>query len=142
MANPMLGIPGPASRASTRKPRLLPSWMIHRVISPFRAYSTMLRATSEMAVAITVRSLPLNPACEANCRPSSLAVTMSAPERMGTRASLFTDAAPFGSFTEQGQALFEIQCGLHFSQREAQLHHGKGYLRLNPDDGGLGAAQA
>src|SRR6476661_11202142 len=113
-----------------------------RTISPFRAYSTILRATSEIAVAMTVRSLPLNPAFAASCRPSSRAVTMSAPELTGTRTSSFTGTFPFGSLVQQGQTFFEIQRGLHFTQCQAQLHHGKSDLRLDADDRRLGTAQA
>src|SRR5579859_493985 len=115
---------------------------MRRMISPVRAYSTILRATSEMAVAITVRSLPLNPALAASCRPSSLAVTISAPELTAMRTSFFTGAFPLSSLVQQGQTFFEIQCSLHFSQRQAQLHHGKRNLGLDADDRRLGATQS
>ncbi len=78
----------------------------------------MFRATSEIAVAITVRSLLLNPASEASCRPSSLAVRMSAPEFIGTRTSLFTSVTKLGSLIQQGQPFLEVQRRLHFAQCE------------------------
>jgi len=47
----------------------------------------MFRATSEMAVAITVTSEPPNPSSIAMVRPRWRAVTMSAAERISTRNS-------------------------------------------------------
>src|SRR6266702_3222803 len=48
----------------------------------------MLRASSEMAVAMSVASLDENPRSEASARPSWRAVTMSLSLWIGTRTSL------------------------------------------------------
>src|SRR5207249_5346216 len=77
-------IPGPSSRATMTMPGRpsTSSWL--STISPVAAYSMMLRASSEIAVAITVRSLPANPSAAARARPRCRAVTMSAEELIGT----------------------------------------------------------
>src|ERR1051325_2343299 len=48
------GMPGPSSAAITRIPTRLLPWMPFRVTSPLTAYETMFRASSEMAVAMSV----------------------------------------------------------------------------------------
>jgi hypothetical protein len=45
----------------------------------------MLRATSEIAVAISVRSVPAKPTLAASSRTACRAVTMSASTRIGIR---------------------------------------------------------
>lgn len=47
----------------------------------------MLRAISEMAVAISVRSVEVNGSSEARRRPSARAVTTSVSDAIGTRRS-------------------------------------------------------
>ena len=58
MARSVSAMPGPWSRAITSKPRCCPRFTIRSTISPLPAYETMLRATSDMAVAMSVNSLP------------------------------------------------------------------------------------
>src|SRR5438034_215834 len=97
-ARATLGIPGPPSRATTMIPRRLFRSMPFRTIRPRLAYRTMLRASSEIAVAISVRSVGPNPSAAASSRPFWRARTMSASERTGIElsASGSADVRPFG----------------------------------------------
>src|SRR6266705_532868 len=122
-----------------------------RMISPFLAYIRMLRAISEIAAAMTVCSPLENPATAANARPCCLASTTSTSAAIGRRSSSPTatrllgfvvECAFFGAAIEEGEALFEVQHGRDALQRQAELHHGKRHVGLNPDDDRLGAAQA
>src|SRR5439155_22996638 len=114
--------------------------------SPRLACSTMLRATSEMAVATRVRSLPENPAFSANARPCCRAIMMSASEPTGTltsvSASLGTAPSPAGSAFQQHQTFFQIERGRDISQIQAQLNHRESNFRLNAGDDGLCPAQS
>src|ERR1043166_5615368 len=101
----------------------------------------MLRATSDTAAAITVRSPEENPSEEATRRHSWRAVTMSTSAWIGIRCSAPTPRAPLGTLVEIGQAFLEIERGGHSAQREAQLHHGERDLGLDPHDHRLSAAQ-
>src|SRR6185369_16597949 len=93
----------------------------------------MLRVTSEMAVAIRVSSLDEKCSTEAISRPRSRAVTRSASERMGTVSSSVTAGVPQFEI-EQRQAILEVEGGIDALEGQAQLHHGKGDIRLDPDD--------
>src|SRR5690348_1050936 len=134
-------MPGPSSRARTRIPRLVLWFTGDTTISPLLAWVTMLRATSDMAVAIKVRSDPSKPNSSAKARPFWRAVTMSAAELMATRASFSMFQVLLGQPVEIGQPLFQIQGGPHPFQRQAQLHHRKGHVRLNANNDGLRPAQ-
>src|SRR5206468_3004286 len=96
-ARATLGIPGPSSRATTMIPRRLFRSMPFRTIRPRSAYRTMLRASSEIAVAISVRSVGRNPSAAASSRPFWRAKTMSTSERTGIEfwAGKSADARPF-----------------------------------------------
>ena len=65
MARSMSTIPGPASRATIITPRRSPSETSSIETSPPRLKRTMLRAISEMAVAMTVASVSEKPTCNA-----------------------------------------------------------------------------
>src|SRR5258708_28342709 len=95
----------------------------------------MLRAISEIAVAIRVRSLPENPICDARFRPFCRAATMSPSWVMGTRVSSCDTANilahPGG---QQVQTLFEIKSRGDTIERQLKLHHRKGDFGLNSDD--------
>src|SRR6185436_18539659 len=124
-----------------RMPRRSLSTNGDKIISPVRAYSTMLRATSEMAVAIMVSSLPEKPNCSAKARPCCRALTISASDLMGIRRSADATGATLGLFVEVDEAFFQVQgCG-HPLKRQSKLHHGKGHVRRNADDDGFSAAQ-
>src|SRR5690349_9382032 len=122
----------------------------------------MLRASSEMMVAISVDSVSEKPDCSASSRPLWRAVTMSATVLMGmvflpstgraaSGSSLDGSAllliqlprhAALGAGVEVGETLLEIECGGHAFQAESQLHHRERHLRLDADDDRVGAAQA
>src|SRR6266545_1121111 len=114
--------------------------------SPRLACSTMLRATSEMAVATRVRSLPENPAFSANARPCRRATMMSASEPTGTltsaSTSIGTAASLPGSPFQQHQALFQIERGRDFAQIQAKLHHRESNFGLDAGNDGLRPAQS
>src|SRR3989304_1253464 len=118
----------------TLTPFLSPLWTSSTWTSPQRAYSRMLRASSEMAVAITARSLPEKPASMLRLRPARRAVTTSASVAMWTfaRAGVVVDtiessALPIACL-EGGQAFFQVKRSLDSSQRQPQLHHGERHL--------------
>src|SRR2546425_9156479 len=124
-------------------------------ISPRLAYMRMLRASSEIAAAITVWSPLEKPAFAATLRPCWRAVTTSTSDAIGTSSSSGTvpvpraavegplaalDALP-SHVIEEGQPFLQIERGRDALERQAELHHRKGDLGLDPDDDGLGAAQ-
>src|SRR5712691_5637608 len=116
----------------------------------------MLRANSEIAVAISVASVAENPTRDANARPCWRAVTMSLSALIGTTVSSAKARAPSpigangslrsGSLSglpvQVREALLQVERRSHPFERQTQLDHRKGNLRLNPDDHGLGPAQA
>src|SRR5579871_984054 len=102
----------------------------------------MLRATSEMAVAIIVRSLPEKPATVAISRPCWRAVTMSASRATGTITSLATIAAFTEDRRQHLQRFVQIEGGGRDAQRQAELHHRHRHVRLDADDHRLRAAQS
>src|SRR5712691_9906897 len=105
----------------------------------------MFRASSEIAVATTARSVEGNPHCDASSRPFWRAATTSESQSMETRTSsamspnLLIVTLP--SATEVRETLFQIQRSRDTFQGEPQLDHREGHLRLDADDDGLGAAQ-
>src|SRR4051794_3898723 len=102
----------------------------------------MLRATSEIAVAMIVRSLPEKPARAARSRPFCRAATMSPSRLMGTQVS---SCATGGIFAfpggQQLQTLLEIERGGDVVERQSELGHGDCHVRLDADDHRLRAAQ-
>src|SRR5688500_10890754 len=113
------------------------------ITSPSFAYSTMFRATSEIAVAMIVRLLCEKPACDARLRPCWRALTMSAEFwiRTCTWQSLLTAMSLLESLIQKRETLFEIEGRQHVLERQPQLHHGQRDVGLNADDHRLGAAQ-
>src|SRR5437867_3889307 len=108
----------------------------------------MLRASSEIAAAMTVWSPLVKPASAATLRPRWRAVTTSTSDAIGTISSSGTVDAPLAPLRalatdsiEEGQAFLEIERGRDALEREAELDHRKGDLGLDPDDDGLRAAQ-
>src|SRR4051812_15772058 len=91
----------------------------------------MLRATSEIAVAISVRSVLEKPSWDDRRRPSWRAVTMSASEEIGTWTSSAATAALHRDPVEEGQALLEIEGGVHPFQVQAELDHRESHLGLD-----------
>src|SRR5438552_1977837 len=93
-ARPTSGMPGPWSRAITTTPCRSPFVTTLSAISPRLAYMRMLRASSEIAAAITVWSPLEKPASAATLRPCWRAVTTSTSDAIGTRSSSSTVDAP------------------------------------------------
>src|SRR3989442_7692991 len=107
----------------------------------------MFRASSEIAVATTARSVEGKPHWDANPRPFWRAETMSASESIATRtssamsANLISGTLPLPLSIKVGKTLFEIQRRRDPLEREPQLDHREGDLRLDPDDDGLRSTQ-
>src|SRR6266704_6626759 len=93
---------------------------------------------------------------DANARPCWRAATMSLSTLIGTTISSAKARAPpsiaangslcsgsFSGFSVQvREALLQVERRRHSFERQTQLDHRKGDLRLNPDDHGLGPAEA
>src|SRR5437660_430654 len=96
----------------------------------------MLRATSEMAVAMNVRSVREKPIRSASSRPFWRATTMSASVVIGmTSSSATAVAAPHpGPLVQEREALLEVQGGMYVLEAHAQLDHGERHLGLDPHD--------
>src|SRR6185295_12251202 len=103
-----------------------------RTTSPSLAYSTMLRATSEIAVAMIVRLLLENPACAARARPCCRAETISVDDCIRTRIS--RSMRVLEPLVQERQTFFEVERSGHVLQSEPELHHRQRHLRLNADD--------
>src|SRR5215210_5134190 len=91
----------------------------------------MLRAISEMAVAMSVGSGRGNPSRSAMARASALAVTRSASRLTATRTSSVIDVTLAEAVEHDAQRL-EVQ---------AELHHRDRDVRLDPHDHGLRPAE-
>src|SRR5919201_1703312 len=102
----------------------------------------MFRASSEIAVATTARSVEGKPHCAASSRPFWRAATMSESESIATRTSSAMSAnfiaRAFPLSIQICETLFEVQRRRHALEREAQLDHREGDFRLDADDDGLG----
>src|SRR5439155_24576950 len=110
--------------------------------SPRPAYFEMLRATSEIAVAIMVTSVSEKVRRVASSRPAWRAVTMSSALSIRTTVSsavMRTSARV--TATEEVEALFEVERGVDVFERHAQLHHRERDLGLDADHHRLGAPQ-
>src|SRR5579859_139509 len=92
---------------------------------------TILRATSDIAVAITVRSEPLKPSSDASVRPFWRAVTISTAELTGTRNSFSMFQVSSGYAVEICQPFLQIKGCAYAFQRQPQLHHRKRNFRLD-----------
>src|SRR5262245_18979681 len=105
----------------------------------------MLRASSEIAVAISVASVAENPCSSASSRPLRRARTRSASDATLTLASGPGSSGRFvmpGFPVEVGKALLQVQRRSHICQRDPELHHRECYLRLDLDNDGFGTSQA
>src|SRR5437879_8911008 len=101
----------------------------------------MFRAISEIAVAIMVTSVSVNPRSMARSWPALRAATMSSGLWISTTISPSTVAPDRRFAIQQGKALFEVQRGVHVVERQPQLHHGERHLWLQTHDHGVRAAQ-
>src|SRR5919204_1470427 len=102
----------------------------------------MLRATSEMAVTISVRSMLEKPSRADSSRPFSRAATTSASVLTWTSTSSVTVGGLLELRIEKGQPLLEVQGGVHVLEAHSELDHGEGHLGLNPNNHRLCAAQS
>src|SRR5688572_10597605 len=101
----------------------------------------MLRATSEIAAAISVTSAPLKPSSSASARPRCRAVTMSVAEFISVWDSVSMHRRSLGFQIEIGEAFLEIQRRPHPFQRQTQLHHRERHVRLYSHNHGFGPSQ-
>src|SRR6185369_5740263 len=134
-------LPAPWSLETTQIPRLLPWVAAWRMISPVLAWSTMLRAISEIAAAIRVRSEPSKPNSIASARPFCRASTMSALELIATRVPSFSMFDLLFGQIEVSQPFFKVEGSADAFQGQPQLHHGEGNIGLDADDDRFGATQ-
>src|SRR5215208_5581910 len=135
-------MPGPSSAAVTSIPARPRSCSTRSSTSPSPAYVVMLRATSEIAVASSVRSVLENPSPAPIVRASWRAVTTSASVRIATRTSSATGVRlPIELPLEEGQALLEVERRVDVLEVHPELHHRERDLGLDPDDHRLGAAK-
>src|SRR5713226_10630823 len=102
--------------------------------SPRLAYNRMFRATSEMAVAMTVWSPMVKPWAAASSRPFARAWTMSTSEAIVRCSSSATSAALPRFGVEKRQTLLEIEGGHDPFERQPQLDHGERHFRLDTHD--------
>src|SRR3712207_290090 len=101
----------------------------------------MLRAISEIAVASSVRSVPVNPRPDASSRALERARTTSSSFSIATRISSATVVALLQQRGEVLEALLEVERGVDVLQAQPELHHGERDLRRDADDDRLRAAQ-
>src|SRR6185437_16878215 len=101
----------------------------------------MLRAISEIAVAMSVGSGRGNPSRSAIARPSARAVTRSASELIATRTSSLIARVPVCWAAEERPCGVEVQRGAERLEVQAELHHRDRDVGLDADDHGLGAAE-
>src|SRR6266851_8607881 len=94
----------------------------------------MLRAISDIAVAINVRSVTEKLSRPASSRPRCRAMTMSWSFAMGTTISSTTEVGPLGQLVEERQSLLEIEGGVDLLKGEAKLHHRERHFRLYAHD--------
>src|SRR4051794_24007370 len=99
----------------------------------------MLRAISEIAVASSVWSVLGMSRLTASARARWRAVTTSASESIAIRSTASGATEPR---LQEREPLFEIERRLYVLEAHAELDHRERHLGLDPDDHGLGAAQA
>src|ERR1041385_9042183 len=101
----------------------------------------MLRAISEIAVAMSVESVREKPSFAASSRPWARAGTMSESESIGTRTSSPILGGPPRPSVEHREGLVEIERGVERLEVQVELHHRDRNVGLDADDQGLCAAQ-
>src|SRR5690242_16637937 len=107
----------------------------------------MLRAISEIAVAIIVTSVSEKPSCLASSWPAWRAATMSSGLLTSTTKSVVT-VTPDRRFStvelaiQQREPFFQIQRGMHVVECQPQLNHRERDFGLQADDDGVRAAQS
>src|SRR4029453_14711841 len=114
-----------SSRATTSIPaRPSPPCRTRSVTSPSPAYAVMLRATSEIAVASSVRSVLEKPSPAPIVRASWRAGTTSASVRIPPRASPAPGVClPIHLPLQEREPLLEVECRVHVLEVHPELHH-------------------
>src|SRR2546423_11301090 len=106
---------------------------------PRFAYTRMLRAISEMPIAMNVCSVDEKPIAAAISRPLWRAATMSASRSINSSA--LSDTRTSLGRAQPRERFVEIERGRDIVEREPELDHRERDLGLDADDHGLGAAQ-
>src|SRR5688500_15955477 len=101
----------------------------------------MLRASSEIAVAINASSAEGKPRLAPRERPACRALMMSRSELIRTRVSSAIGPFPFEPLIEELEPLVQPQLGLDVRESHSQLDHGEGHVGLNAHDARLSPAQ-
>src|SRR5829696_2347501 len=130
-------MPGPASSAITARPRRRSSSIARNTISPCPTCTTMFRAISEIAVAINVASVRLNPSWSASARAWARAETRSSSAP--TRTSSGIRWPSLDEAVEGPDSVVQIECGPQRLEVEAELDHRDRHVGLDADDHRLGS---
>src|SRR6266850_1288740 len=108
----------------------------------------MLRASSEMAVAISVASVGDKPSSSAMTRPFSRATTRSLSDATGTRTSVLDSEATLAPLfgpplsVQVSETFLQVKRCSHVLQLDPEFNHGKSHLGLDPHNHGFGTAQS
>src|SRR5689334_4951510 len=135
----MLGMPGPPSTKSSRKPLRTPFTSKRRRTFPPRPCSIVLRASSLVAVTIFVWSTRLKPIETAHARASCRTRTMSSVA-FSSKVSSFTTSKTGSS--EQFHAALDVQCRPHAAELEAELDERDRDRGTHAHDHGVGIEDA
>src|SRR6059058_5134666 len=100
----------------------------------------MFRASSEIAVAIRVASVPENPIAAASRRPFCLASTRSASAAIRIRPSSST-APALPHPVEEGQPFLEVERGVDPLEAQSELHDGERDVWPDPHDDRVGSPE-
>src|SRR5436309_2792528 len=101
----------------------------------------MLRAISEIASAISVWSVLVNPTLAASSRAFWRAVTISVSCAIAICASSTTVTAQPRDAPQMSHAFLEVERRGDAVERQAQLYHRERDIGLDPDDHGVRAAK-
>src|SRR5919199_6835080 len=100
-------------------------------ISPRPTCTTMLRAISEIAVAMSVPSVREKPSLVARARASARAGTRSSPDPISTRTSSATLVVPPCPAVQERERLGQVERGVEGVQVKVELDHRDGHLGLD-----------
>src|SRR5215211_6926008 len=134
-------MPGPESLATTTSPQRRSPISGRMATFPLPAWTRMLRAISEIAVAMSVASVREKPSLVASARPCARASMMCSSESIGTCTASSTVMRVLHQSVEHLETLLEVQGRVHGLEVELELHHRHRNVGLDSDDHGLSAAQ-
>src|SRR5919108_5780141 len=101
----------------------------------------MLRVTSEIAVAISVASIRLNPSSSASARAWARTATRSSSDAISICTSAAIATASLRQAVQQLQALLEVESRSNRLEIEPEAHHRHRPVGLDPDDHRLRPAE-